>query len=173
VHVLFAIVIIGSLAAKSGSTEVLSRNGNFEPAVIRTAELNGWAFRDHSTIDNTDLPILVFDVPNCAQPVLVSLVLVTFDGDSVIRSARRPGYGLRYFYIDREWDAPNRLGLFIERAKYAALAVVGRTQYVPSADVLLVQAPLDCRLDHEPDWRPVWRRDSSSARWDASQAAGE
>jgi hypothetical protein len=156
-------ILVGSLVAKSGSTDVLSKNRNLESAVMHVARSYGWAFRDYTTIGDTDLPTLVFEAPGCAQPVLVALLLVAFDQEPMVRSAREPGYALRYFYIDHAWDAPHRLAVFLERTKYAALAVFGLTPYVPSPDILLVESPLNCRVADDVDWRVLWSRDSSSA----------
>jgi hypothetical protein len=40
--------------------------------------------------------------------------------EPAVRSAREPGYALRYVYIERSWEEPPRLAIFVERIKYSA-----------------------------------------------------
>jgi hypothetical protein len=157
--VVFAAILVGSLAAKYQTTDLLANKDNFEPAVIRVAHAHGLAFRDYTTISDTDIRALVFEAPGCARPVMVVLLSVTFDQERVARSARQPGYVLRYVYIDRSWDKADRLAVVAERAKYAALAVFGLTRYLPSWHLLLIGSPADCRLADSTDWRMAWSRD--------------
>jgi len=173
VHFVFAIILVGSLAAKSGSTDVLANNRNLESAVMHIAGSHGWRFREYTTINGTDIPSLIFEAPVCAQPMFVALFSVALDQEPVVRSARASGYGLRYFYIERAWDAPQRLEVFLERIKYATLAIVGLTRYVPSTEVLLVGSPLTCQVADDVDWRVLWSRDYSSADRASTNATKE
>src|SRR6266446_2974410 len=66
---------------------------------------------------------------------------------------------LRYVYIDRTWEKPDRLAFFVQRMKYAALATFGLTRYVPSGHLLLVDSPSRCQAADAIDWRNVWNRD--------------
>jgi hypothetical protein len=84
---------------------------------------------------------------------------VTFDYEPLVQSARERGDTLRYAYIDRIWEKPDRLAFFVERMKYAALATFGLTQYVPSAHLLLIEAASGCQVADAIDWRNVWNRD--------------
>jgi hypothetical protein len=158
-HVAFAAILVGSLATKYRTTDLLVEDSNLEAMVIRVARAYGLAFRDYKTIGDTDIRSLVFELPGCARPVLVVLLSVAFDQEQVVRSAREPGYALRYVYIDRVWDKPHRLAVVAERAKYAALAIFGLTRFVPSWHLLLVESPADCRLVDGIDWQMVWSRD--------------
>src|SRR6266849_10602478 len=67
-HVVFAIILVGSLVAKDRTTDVLIESSNLEPAVMRAARSHGWALRDYTTIADTDVPALVFHAAGCAQP---------------------------------------------------------------------------------------------------------
>jgi len=50
--------------------------------------------------------------------------------------------------------------MFAERIKYAALATLGLTRYMPSGHMLLVESPTDCQAAADAiDWRNVWNRD--------------
>ena len=69
------------------------------------------------------------------------------------------GDALRYVYLDRRWEKPERLAFFAERMKYAALATFGLTRYVPSGHLLLVDASPQCQVADAIDWRNVWNRD--------------
>ena len=71
------------------------------------------------------------------RPVLVVVLSAVIELEPVLRSAREQGDMLRYIYIGRSWQKPDRLAVFTERMKYAALATFGLTRYVPSQDLLL------------------------------------
>jgi hypothetical protein len=71
---------------------------------------------------------------------------------------RERGDIVRYVYIDRVWNKPNRLALLVERMKYAALASFGLTPYVPWGHLLLVDSPPGCEIAAAIDWRDMWNR---------------
>jgi hypothetical protein len=158
-QVVFAAILVGSLGAKYQTPDLLVESGSFEPAVIRVARAHGLAFRDYTTIGDTDIRALEFEAPGCALPIIVILLSVTFDQERVARSAREPGYSLRYVYIDRSWDKADRLAVVAERVKHAVLAVFGLTRYVPSWHLLLVESPERCQVPDDIGWRFAWSRD--------------
>ena len=154
-HVVFATILVSSLAAKERAADVVVEvdNDAFETAVTRVARSHGLSFRENVTVGN--LPALAFEAPG---PVLVVL-RVTFDYEPVMQSARAQGAVLRYVYIDRSWGKPDRLAFFVERMKYAALATFGLTRYVPSGHLLLVESSPRCQATDAIDWQNVWNRD--------------
>jgi len=158
VRVVFASILVGSLAAKDRTTDMLVDSRSLEPAVIRVAQSGGLAFRQKTTIMGTDIRALIFDAAGCSRPVLIALLSLTFEEEPAIRSAREPGYDLRYVYIERSWDEPPRLAVYVERIKYAVLAVLGFTRFTPFRQVLLVESPPHCPVTNDVDWRSVWRR---------------
>ena len=169
-HVVFATVLVGSLAAKERAADVVAEvdSDALETAVTRVARSHGLAFREIVTVGN--LPALVFEAPGCSRPVLVVL-RVTFDFEPVMQSAREQGDALRYVYIDRSWEKPDRLAFFVDRMKYAALATFGLTRYVPSGHLLVVESPPQCQAADAIDWRKVWNRDYVGAtRADTDEA---
>jgi hypothetical protein len=157
-RVVFASILVGSLAAKHRDTDVLADSRSLEPAVIRVAESGGLVFRQKTTLGGTDIRALIFDAAGCSRPVLVALLSLTFEEEPAIRSARKPGYALRYIYIERSWEEPPRLAVFVERIKYAALALLGFTRFTPFRLVLLVESPPHCWVANDVNWRFVWRR---------------
>jgi hypothetical protein len=157
-HVVFATLLAGSLAAKERSGDALVRHVNLEPAIIRVAGAQGLIFQNDVTLAGSSLRALEFEAPGCARPVLVAVLSVIIDLEPVLRSAREQGDALRYVYIGRSWERPDRLGIFVERLKYAALAPFGLTRYVPSQDLLMVEAPAQCHAADAVDWREVWDR---------------
>jgi hypothetical protein len=166
VHVVFAIILVGSLAAKERTTDVLVDGTNLEPTVIRVARSQGLVFREYTTIADTDVRALAFEASACSRPLLVVLLSVTFDQELVVRlagSARQPNSKLRYVYIDGIWDQPQRLTVFVKRMKYTALAVFGLTQYAPHRWVLLIESPPQCQISDDIDWRDVWNADQLRA----------
>jgi hypothetical protein len=157
-HVVFATILVGSLAAKEQAAEVLDvDNATLQTAVTRIAQSQGLDFRGDAKVAGY-IPALAFEAPGCSGPVLV-VVRVVFDEESFMHFAREQGDVLRYVYIDRAWEKPDRLALFLERMKYAALAIFGLTRYVPSGHMLLVESPPQCKAADAIDWRDVWNRD--------------
>jgi hypothetical protein len=158
-HLVFATILVGSLAAKERAADVLVDIDNvaLETAVTRVARSHGLEFQENLTIAG-NVPALVFEAPGCSRPVTVVL-RVTFDSEPLVRYARERGDVLRYAYLGRSWEKPDRLAFFLERMKYAALATFGLTRYVPSGHLLLVDAPSGCQIADAVDWRDVWNRD--------------
>ena len=95
-----------TLAAKDRTAELFARNSNSEPAVMCVAKAHGLAFRDYTTIGDSDIRALVFEVAGCSQPLLVVLLAATFDQEPLAQSARRPGYVLRYVYRPQSGQTP-------------------------------------------------------------------
>jgi hypothetical protein len=157
-HAVFAVILIGSFAAKYQTADLLAGHVNFALAVLHVARAQGLTFRNDTTIGDTDTHALVFDVPGCARQVLVLFLLTTFDQEPIARSAREPGYILRYVYIDRSWDKPNPLAVVTQRVKYSALEAFGLSQSVPSGNLLLLEFPAECHLGNDIDWRMAWSR---------------
>jgi hypothetical protein len=158
-HVVFATILVGSLAAKERSTDMLVDVDDLdrETAVMHVARAHGLVFREDLTITG-NIRALAFEAPGCSGPVVVVL-RVSFDEEPLLRFAHEQGDVLRYVYIDRSWKKPARVALFVERMKYAALATFGLTRYVPSGHLLLVHEPSRCAAANAIDWRNVWNRD--------------
>lgn len=159
-HLVFGALLIGSLTAQQRTADTLVEidPAALAPAVARVAQSQGLTLREHEMVYG-NVPALSFDAPGCAGPVTVAL-RVNFDiAPFVQSSAREAGNIARYVYIDRSWETPNRLGFFVYRLKYAALATFGLTPYAPGGHVMLVEAPPDCQSAKTVDWRNVWNRD--------------
>ena len=165
-HVVFATILVGSLAAKERSADMLVDVDDLdrETAVMHVARAHGLVFREDLTIAG-NLRALVFEAPGCSRPVLVVL-RVSFDEEPLLRFAHEQGDVLRYVYIDRSWKKPARVAFFVERMKYAALATFRLTRYVPSGHLLLVHEPSRCQIADAIDWRNVWNRDYVGAATD-------
>ena len=159
-HIVFATILVGSLAAKERAADTLVDVDNLdrETAVTRVARSHGLTFQEYVTLPGTKLPALAFAAPGCFQPILVVL-RAQFDEEPLLRSAREQGDEVRYVYIHGSWEKPDRLAFFVERMKYAALATFGLTRYVPSGHMLLVDSPSHCPAADAIDWRDVWNRD--------------
>jgi hypothetical protein len=159
-HVVFATILVGSLAAKERSADMLTDIDDVgrDAVVIGVARSYGLTFRDYGVLPGSGFSALEFDAPGCSQPVLV-VPRVSFDEEPLFRSARERGDELRYMYIGRSWETPDRLAFFVERMKYAALATFGLSRYVPSGHLLLVASPAACAAVDALDWQNVWNRD--------------
>ena len=166
---LFGLLLIGSLAIRGTAVDLWAENDNLEQAIIRVAEAQGLAFRRHTSVTDVDIRAITFDAPNCSGAVLVVPLAVTFEQEPIMRSAGGPHLTRRYVYLESSWDSPHRLAVFFERAKFATLAVFGLTRYVPSRQLLLVEAPSGCDAADGVDWRLVWdRRMLQSAKAEAA-----
>jgi len=161
-RIVFAGLLVGSLTARNGSTDLLAETPDLEPVVIRVAQSGGLDFRQKTTFAGTDIPVLIFSAANCSLPVHVALLSPTLEEDPTIRSSREPGYTLRYVYIERSWEEPPQLAVYVERVKYAALAMLGLTRYTPFRQVLLVEIPPHCSAAGDVDWGGVWQRAPTS-----------
>jgi hypothetical protein len=163
-HIVFAAILVGSLAAKDRKIDVLMESNILELAVKEVAYSYGLVFRDYVRIADADIRALAFDAPGCTQPVLVVLQLVSFDQEEqVARSYHEPGYEVRHVYIGGSWDKVDRLAVFTQRVKYAVLASFGLSPYVPSPYLLMVRSPAKCAIVDSIDWRIAWRRDHLAA----------
>lgn len=159
-HLLFGAILVGSLTAQQRTADTLVEidPGDLAGAVTRVAQSQGLIFRERETIYG-NVPALTFDAPGCSQPVTVALQ-VNFDFAPFVKSsAHMQGDASYYVYINRSWETPNRLAFFIYRMKYAALAAVGLTNYVPGGHLMLVEASPDCQSVKTIDWSNVWNRD--------------
>lgn len=163
-HILFAILLIGSLAARARTPGPLAESRDFEAAVRRVARAHGLAFRGYTTLAHTDVRALAFQARGCSRPALVALLSTAFDAEPMVRSIREPGFVLRYVYVDRSWDRPRPLAVTVEHIKYAALATFGLTRYAHAPDLLLIESPSRCQDADAVDWRDVWNRDPAGAR---------
>jgi hypothetical protein len=157
-HTIFAAILVTSVASNERASDVLSETKEIEPAVIRAAQSHGFKLLGKP---NTEEPVrtLSFDAPACDRPVLITLLSITFAEEPLIRQVGEPGDMVRYVYLDRTWDVPNPLAVFFEWKKHKALALFGKTPYVPSAYVLRLAFPAGCEVAGAIDWRAVWSRD--------------
>ncbi len=126
-HAVFAAILVGSLATHQRAADALVDSGSLEPAVLRVARSHDWGLGEHRTTSGTSVPTLVFEAPACSQPVFVSLRLSSFEEETIMQYAPEPGRVRRYIYFDRTWDTPDPRAAFLQRMKYAVLAMFGIT----------------------------------------------
>ncbi len=158
-HTLFAAILIGSLATHEREVDPLADSSvSLEPAVVRVADSYGWRLLEHRSTTGIAWPTLVFEAPGCSRPIIANLLSLSFEQETIMRYAAEPGYTRRYIYFDRIWDRPHPREAFIQREKYAVLAMFGMTEYEPSFYLLSVETPPDCQAAGAIDWRPVWSR---------------
>ena len=168
-HAVFAAILLGSLATGERANDALVDSASLEAAVLRIAGSQGWGLREYRPMSSVVKGSLVFEVPGCAQGVVVSILSSTFEEATIIGYAAEPGYARRYIYFDRTWDAPEPWAAFFERVKYRAIGMFGLTQYVPSHYLLLIETPRHCPAADTIDWAPAWKRDYLAA----AQASAE
>jgi hypothetical protein len=113
----------------------------------RVAGAQGLAFREYSTFIDTNVHAMAFEAPDCSRPVLVVVLEENLDREAVVDLGGDEGDALHYVFIDRDWEKPDHLGLFLERMKYAALQAFRLTRYVPDI------RPIDTTGDSAPRGR--------------------
>lgn len=157
-HLAFATLLAGSLAVKERADALTEIDpGDLQSAVVRIAQSHWLTLRDQLAVFG-NVPALLFDAPGCSRPVLIAL-RVDFDFEPFAQALTQgSGDVARYVYIDRSWEKPDRLGFFVYRAKYAALATFGLTRYVPGGHLMLVASSPDCQSVSAIDWRNAWDR---------------
>jgi hypothetical protein len=161
-HVVFSTILLGSLAGKERPIDALAPDdATLQTAVTRIAQSQGLDFREDATVGGY-MPAVVFDAPGCSGPVLVVARMFP-EEDPITRFARERGDDIRYVYIDRAWEKPDRLALLVEKIKYAALATLRLTRYVPWGHLLLVDSPPRCEIASAINWRKMWNRDYIAA----------
>jgi hypothetical protein len=157
-HIIFAVILVASVANTTRRVDVLAESDDIAPAVIRIARSHGLILSEE-TMAEAPGSTLVFEAPACARPVLITLLSVTFEEEPLIRRVGGQGDVVRYLYLDRSWNAPDRLAAFLEWKRHKALGLLNLTQYVPSRYMLRLSAPPSCEIANTIDWRAVWRRD--------------
>jgi len=173
-RIAFAALFVGSLASKERAADVLVKPTDFEPAIIRVARSHGLTFREDGRLAGTDVHALSFEAPGCSQPVLVVPLAAILDEESILPVIGEPdGVLLRYVYIGRSWQKPDRLELFLERMKYAALKTLRLTRYVPDPHLLLIVSSSECPTAGRIDWRNAWNRDYLAAIRTSTEATSK
>jgi hypothetical protein len=171
-HTVFATILIGSLAAKEFGADPPVGTADFEPNVIHVARAQGLAFRGYTTLTGTGVRAMAFEAPDCSRPVTVVVTYEDLAQGTILDLGGEEGDVRRYVYVDRSWERPDRLALYVQRMKYAFLKTFRLTPYDPVPRILLVDAPPGCQIADRIDWRNVWNRDYLAAvRSDAEAAA--
>ena len=161
-HAVFAAVLVGSLASRERSAEAPIDQAGLELVVLSVARSQGLGFREYRTNDTGGGRTMVFNVPGCPHPVLVTWRQATFEDAAATESTPGQDYQQQYVYFDQKWNSPDRWAVSIQRMKYSLLAMFGRTDYATSSLVLQVETPRDCPAAESIDWRPAW---SSNLIW--------
>ena len=171
-HIVFASMLIGSLAAKEFATDAPVDSADFEPAVIRVARAQGLAFREYATLTGTDIRAMVFEASGCPRPLQVIVLQAGLEREAIVHLDGEDDDVLRYVYIGRSWEKLDRLVLYVERMKYALLKTFRLTRYDPDPRVLLVESSSRCQVADRIDWRSAWNRDYLAAIRADAEAPG-
>ncbi len=157
-HVVFATVLVGSLASRERSAEAPIDSDDLELAALSVARAQGLVFREYRASDTDWGRTMAFGVIGCSPPLLATWRPATFEDEATAQSTLRLGYHQQFVYFDRKWSSPNRWAVSIQRMKYGLLALLGKADYATSGFVLQVEAPRDCPGAETVDWRAAWSR---------------
>jgi hypothetical protein len=114
-HLVFSTILLGSLAGNERAVDVLEAGDvTLQTTAARIGQSQGLDFREYAKIAG-NIPIVVFEAPGCFGPVLVIAPMI-LDEEPVMRFVREQDDIIRYVYIDRTWEKPERLALLVERS---------------------------------------------------------
>lgn len=157
-HAVFALILVGSLAARGRSAGAPVDEARLEAAALAAAHAQGLSFREYRPSGTDWGRTMAFDVPGCPAPLLATWRPATFEDEATAEAAAGQGYRRQFVYFDRAWGRPRPWAVSIQRMKYGLLALFGRVDYATSRYVLEVEAPRDCPAAESVDWRPAWKR---------------
>jgi hypothetical protein len=164
VHTVFAVILLGTLLANDRAADMAIESDDIEPAAIRLARSHGLVLRGDAPATDANFRVLTFDAQSCAAPILVVLLSVTFEQEALVRSLLAKQHDvLRYVYLDRSWDMPDRFAVFVEWKKHRILSALGLTPYVATKNMLLLASPPNCHAADTIDWKVVWDRNYLAA----------
>jgi hypothetical protein len=158
IHIVFGAILLASIAVDRQAGDVLDQNDDIAPAVIRVAQSHGLTLAEEPLATEQGARRLYFNAPDCGQPVSIAFLSVTMEEEPLMRATGRQSDVVRYAYLDRSWDAPDRFAAFFIWKEHRALLLLGLTPYVATRYMLRVSSPSGCRSIDNIDWQDVWKR---------------
>ena len=160
VRSLCLLALVASLAvrveANQARTAMLT-DFNIGAAVTHVIREHGYALRENPVKPPKLLADAVyFQRPECDQASFVLPYLISAETLPMLTRLNKPEFGRRYFYMDRSWDAQNRVAMVLEWVKYTVLDIFGASPYVPFKQAIILAEPPGCSSVASIDWRPVW-----------------
>jgi len=155
-HAVFSLILAVSVTTNAVSTTVVPAVDTTEPAVVDVAASYGWTLRQ-KTKDGESIQTLTFDAPDCARPVLVSLLHLLIEEQQFLPAVDQ-SYVARFIYIEDSWNSPDRFTLFLAAKRQRALVVLGLRRDA-SDRMLYVSAPSECPSIQTVNWRSVWNKE--------------
>jgi hypothetical protein len=104
-HVVFAAVLVGSLASRERSAEAPVDDAGLEAVVLGVARSQGLGLRENRASHTGWGRTIVFGVPRCSKPLLVTWRQATFEDEAATESAPGQDYQQQYVYFDQKWDS--------------------------------------------------------------------
>jgi len=160
IHALFAVLLLASIATNFSGRAIGAAHNEFSSedvstAVLRLAQTHGMVLQ--TTAKGDGVSALTFRAPGCPDPVLLAPVDINLEQLPLVPQLSGDTYAVRYAYLDRVWDKPDRASLYLQWKFHRALQLIGLSRYLPLPYVLLIQAPPDCRSVQPLDWSPIWQ----------------
>ena len=162
-RVILAVVVVASLLVR---LEGLRDHG--EPAVavkmvekIKTVLIEHGVAPLETSFDSSD--VVYFQRPNCDRASWVTPYGLASDELIYLQKAIKPGFEARYLFLDKSWDAPDRLALYYRWARNLLLAGLGASRYTTQKTAILLVEPQGCDKTAPMDWSRLWRRDASTS----------
>lgn len=100
-----------------------------------------------------------FQRPECSEPSIVVPFSLNYEALPLLaRIVPAQSYSHTFIYLDGNWSAQNRVLMFAEWFRHAALNLVDTTRYLPVKTAVVVAEPAACQTAARVDWRLIWDR---------------
>ncbi len=106
-----------------------------------------------------------FQRPECSEPSVVVPFSLNYEALPLLaRVVPMQRYSHTFIYLDGNWPVQNRVLMFVEWFRHAALDLAGTTRYLPVKTAVVLAEPTACQRSTRVDWRLIWDRGWNRAR---------
>lgn len=100
-----------------------------------------------------------FQRPECAEPSIIVPFSLNYEALPLLaRIVPMQSYSHTFIYLDGDWSVQNRVLMFVEWFRHAALDLVDTTRYLPVKTAVVLAEPTVCQTSARVDWRLIWDR---------------
>jgi hypothetical protein len=102
--------------------------------------------------------VVYFQRPECDRLSVVLPYFINAEAEPLLARVTEPGFDRHFYYMDSSWPEQQRVAMFLEWLKYAALDLVDASRYVPVKKAIVLADPPDCHPADVIDWRTLWEK---------------
>jgi hypothetical protein len=150
------------------SRDTMVASFDIDAAIKTLIRENGLPLRENPVKPPSVLSVAVyFQRQECAAPSVVVPFDLNFEALPLLARVAPPqSYTHSFFYLDGSWPEQDRVLIFGEWLRHAALNLAGATPFVPVKTAVVVAEPAACQASVRLDWRAIWERTRFQARID-------